>query len=97
MTADEIDALTIADVRAIADRAHEALAKLREVQSLLGGAMGATPAAQGPVAVPVALPTRVRTPMTEAEKADLRAQREALVARNRDELPEDIARLEGVA
>lgn len=37
MTDDEIDALTIADVRRIAERASVALEQLRQVQSLLGG------------------------------------------------------------
>lgn len=36
MNADEIDALTIREVRAIAERAGEALKQLRDVQALLG-------------------------------------------------------------
>lgn len=43
MTGDEIDALTIADVRRIAERASVALEQLRQVQSLMGGVGRAAP------------------------------------------------------
>ena len=78
MTADEIDRLTIAEVRAIADRAHEALARLREVQSLLGGAAANQPTTEAP-SVAVVPPARRRPELTPAEQA----QRDALLAQNR--------------
>lgn len=102
MTPDEIDQLTIAQVRAIAERAHEALARLRDMQmllsgsALLGGAAGVQPApatSLAPVVSPSHPPTRVRTPLSDAELADMAAQREALVARNRD-LPAEILEAE---
>lgn len=87
MTADEIDRLTIAEVRAIAERASEALAKLQEVQALLGGAGSVTAVTPSPRHV--AAPPQLRP--------DEMARREALLAQNRaDVLPDDIKRAEGI-
>lgn len=94
MTPEEIDRLTISEVRAIAERASAALETLRAL-GLMGGAVGHSQPAQLSPQVPAAPPTRTRTPLTEAEMADLAAQRAALVARNREQLPDDIKKLEG--
>jgi len=87
MTPEEIDKLTIAEVRAIAERAHVALKQLRDVQSLLGGAAASqsATASQSPsAAAPPSMPP------------DMRAQREMLLARNREALPADIRAAEGM-
>lgn len=96
MTPDEIDRLTIAEVRAIAERAHEALSRLREVQSLLGGAAGTQQVQLSPVVavVPPSNGTRTRTPISDAELADMKAQKAALLARN---LPDEILKAEGLS
>lgn len=39
MTNEEIDRLSIAEVRAISERAADALSRFREVQAMLGGAI----------------------------------------------------------
>jgi len=87
MTTDEIDALTIKQVRQIAERAAEALAQLQSVQALLGGAAGASMATPSPqrAAAPPSMPP------------SMAAQREQLLARNREALPEDIKRAEGIS
>ena len=97
MTPDDIDKLTIAEVRAIAERAHDALTKFREVQSLMGGAATASTSKTSPSAADVASPapnghpTRVRTPLSDAEVAELAARRDALLIQN---LPEELQRAE---
>lgn len=96
MTLDEIDALTIAEVRAIAERASAALATLRDL-GLMGGAAGAQPVthASAPVVspIPAGNPTRTgrRGEPTEDELAQMAAQRQALLAQN---LPDEIQRAE---
>lgn len=47
MTNEEIDRLTIAEVRAISERASDALSRFREVQSMLGAPLS-VPAAHSP-------------------------------------------------
>lgn len=85
MTSEEIDKLTIAEVRAIADRAHEALSHLREVQGLLVGAVAARPVAES------AAPAR---PMFDPQH---QALKEALLAQNKarfEGLPDEIQSME---
>jgi hypothetical protein len=90
MTDDEIDRLTIAEVRAINARAEAALRTLREL-GLMGGAAGNPQPAEAP-SVPAAPPARRPRPEMPA---DMRAQREALLAQNRaDVLPPEIKALE---
>lgn len=85
MAPEDIDNLTIAEVRAINERAEAALATLRQL-GLMGGAATASTSATPSNAV-VAPPTRTRTPLSDAELADMRAQKDALMARN---LPDEI-------
>lgn len=94
MSPEDIDKLTIAEVRAIAERAAAALDTLRAL-GLTGGAAGAQPAQTHPLA-PVVLPvqgppTRTRTPLSDADAAEMAARKAALLAQN---LPDDIARAE---
>lgn len=86
MSPEDIDKLSIAEVRAIAERASEALSKLQAVQALLGGAAGVATATPSPshAAAPPLMPP------------DMKAQREALLARNREVLPESIKAAEGL-
>lgn len=88
MTLDDIDKLTIGEVRAIAERAGAALEQLHRVQALLGGAM----AGSGSALLP--RPSHAPPQLTAEEMA----QREALLRRNRDDgLPEVIKRAEGIS
>lgn len=103
MSPDEIDKLTIAEVRAIVERAESALATLKSL-GLMGGAAGVQPAQaqpHAPVVSPVpGPPTRAGFfggQPSEAELADMRARKAALVSLNRpDDLPEEIKRAEGI-
>lgn len=88
----DADRMTLEQIEAIAARLDAAVKTFREARAILGGTTGAPPTPPTPVVS--AVPTRVRTPMSEAEKRDLRAQRDALVARNRDDLPEGIRQAE---
>lgn len=100
MTDDEIDALTLGDVRRIVARATEAAKSLTELRTLFGPVV-APASAQAPAAQLVpgqALPERPPTaPQHEAYLATIRGEREALVAKNRgpppkpDDFPPDIA------
>lgn len=102
MSPDEIDKLTIAEVRAIAERAHEALARLRDVQSLLGGAVAptqpaqvhATSAAVSPTSYP---PTRTHTPLEPGEAEAIAARRAALLADSRAAAEAELAKAKGAA
>jgi hypothetical protein len=91
----DFGSMTLSEIEALAKRLEEAARVFREARELLGGAAVASqPAQQHVTPVAVAPPTRTRTPLSAADVADMKAQRDALVARNRDELPEDIKRLE---
>jgi hypothetical protein len=90
VTPEEIDKLTVAEVRAIAERASAALDTLRAL-GLMGGAVGHSQPAQLSPQVPAALPTRTRTPLTEAELADMAARKAALLAQN---MPDEIQKAE---
>ena len=65
----------------------QTLAQLQSVQALLGGAAGASMATPSPqrAAAPPSMPP------------SMAAQREQLLARNREALPEDIKRAEGIS
>lgn len=78
----EVDSLTLGDIEAIAARLEKACATFREARALLGGAaVGEQPPAR-PAAAPPAM------------SPEMAAQRAALLARNREALPEEIKRME---
>lgn len=93
MSPDDIDKLTIAEVRAIAERAHEALSRLRDVQQFLGGAAAHSQPAQATPSAVVLPATRTRTPLSDAEVAEMQARKAALLAQN---LPDEIRKAEGL-
>jgi hypothetical protein len=88
MTSDELDRLTIADLRAAADRVASALAVLREAGAWTGAAaLKPAPAPMPPPPPPTQAPTVSFTPSELAE-------RKRLLQRMRPELPPDIAAAE---
>lgn len=94
MTPEQIDKLTLGEVRAIVERATDTLSKLREVQSLLAGS--APVDAVRPGAQSVARPAASR-PVFDAEHE---ARKAALLAQNMvnvEELPEDLQAVERAA
>lgn len=83
MTAEQMAALTLADIEAIAERYSGAVKTIREATSLLSGGVG--------VAVASAPPPQNNFNATEM------AERQRLVSRIRGEdLPDDIRRAEGL-
>lgn len=89
MTDDEIDALTIADVKRITARATEAVEKFAEARALLGIQFG--PARE--VAMPPAANRRPPTTKAIELTAEEVAQREMLMLANRGLTPEEEAKL----
>lgn len=87
MTPDDIAKLTLGELEAIAVRLEHAVGVIRDAQRILGGAVATQPASANPLSatVPPAL-----TPYEVA-------QREALLARNREALPDAIKRAEGIS
>ena len=86
MTSDELDRLTIADLRAAADRVASALAVLREA----GAWTGAAALKPEPAPMP---PPPTQAPAISFTPAEL-AERKRLLQRMRPELPPDIAAAE---
>ena len=84
MTSDELDRLTIADLRAAADRVASALAVLREAGAWTGAA------ALKPAPSPMPPPPAPAISFTPSELAE----RKRLLSRMRPELPPDIAAAE---
>lgn len=79
--------LTLGDIERIAARLEAACRTFQEAKALLGGGVPVGPGAQ---AAPIASgPNRTLT-------AYEIAQRESLLARNREALPDDVKRLEGL-
>ncbi len=95
MSPEDIDKLTIGEVRAIATQAGEALEKFRAVQM----ALGVPVAAVAPVAPPTPAPADENAHLSPAQRAFLNdparlAERQQLLDQNRnnpDNFPEDIA------
>jgi hypothetical protein len=94
VTSEEIDALTLADVKRITERATEAIAKFAEARALLGIQFG-PPSDMVPVAfsAPVGYPAPAnrRPPTTKGIELtpDELAQREALMLAARGLTPEE--------
>lgn len=87
MSDDKFAAMTLAEIEAIAARLEAAARVFRDARALLGGA-GA-----GPESIPPATRPSPAPPQLTAYE---QAQREALLARNREALPDDIKRAEGM-
>lgn len=78
-----LDDMTLADVEALAERLAKAVAVIRVARAELAGG----------VAAPAIAPVSAPSPLLSAYEV---AQREALLARNREALPEAIKRAEGI-
>lgn len=87
MTSDELDRLTIADLRAAADRVAAALAVLREAGAWTG--LSSLPTAPAPAP----MPPPIQAPVVKFSPAEL-AERKRLLQKMRPELPPDIAAAE---
>ena len=94
----DFGSMTLAEVEALAQRLEEAARIFREARLILGGAAAVQPAQQ-PVtlaAVPPAYPPSRLSHGPPPDAAQIAAEREALLQRNREALPDDIKRAEGM-
>jgi hypothetical protein len=88
MTSDELDRLTIGELRAAADRVAAALAVLREAGAWTG-VVGERPLPPMPPTAPI----QPQPPLVAFSPAEL-AERKRLLSKMRPELPPEIAAIE---